>query len=225
MGLFKWVADKFHFVFGAGGSGLPNVTPGAVVPDATIKACAESVIAESRFVISDLSLKLQQGAISLDDWYAGMKAATKDLHTANAALARGGWDEMRLRDYARVENIVADQWNGVEGKFPGMRAFAEDVKAGRYGDTLEKNGFLNRAGQYADAGRATYENERVELAKERGHLFGKRILAALDHCPTCLAEGGVVRPIDEIVAIGDSECGARCGCVVVSSSEEGDLSE
>lgn len=198
---------------------------GRAVPPALAKAGAEAVVQRARFVISDLSLKLQQGLISTEEWYAGMKEATKLAHMGNAALARGGFDNMTAADWRKVEGKVFDQWAGVEGKYPGLRRFAEDIERGRYGravpataDTaaqLMSGNMTQRAGQYATSTRATYENTRTEMHQERGYVYATRIKGDVDSCPTCIAEADVRRPIDEVVPIGDSECGARCWCVIV----------
>jgi hypothetical protein len=188
-----------------------------------VNGASDAVAREANAGIRVLADRLQRGEIDAAEFYSQMQHEVKMLHLGQAALARGGIDAMRPEDLKRVENIIERQFGGVEGKFPGLRAFAEDIAGGRYGNAGElSEGVLNRAGMYADAGRGTYENERVALARENGHDEAHRIAGAADNCPTCARENGVWKPIDEVVPIGDSECGARCFCVIVTrkSSDE-----
>ena len=196
---------------------------GKAIDPALQKAGAEALIKTARFNISDISLKLQQGKIDTAEWYAAMKEQTKLLHMGQAALARGGFENMSAADWKKVEPKIFDQWAGVEGKFPGLRRFAEDVERGRYGRADGVGQVMNgvvtqRSGMYADSSRATYENTRTEAHTEAGYAFGTRVKGAVDSCPTCINENGVKRPIADVVEIGDSECGAaRCHCILLHS--------
>jgi hypothetical protein len=204
---------------------LRYLVNGRAVPPAIAKAGAEAVVTQARFAISDLTIKLQQGLIGADEWYAGMKEATKLAHMAQAALARGGFDNMSPADWRKVEGKIYNQWAGVPGKYPGLRRFAEDVERGRYGRAVAATGSTpaqqmsgtlpQRAGMYAESTRGTYENTRTEMHQERGFRYATRIKAAVDSCPTCIEEADKKVPIDEVVPISDSECGSRCNCVII----------
>lgn len=222
---------------------LAYLLNGKPVSAAYTKGSCEAAIQHVRFLISDVSLKLQQGSIDIATWYAAMKEHTKMLHMAEAALARGGWDNMSQADWRKVEQKIFNQWAGVgeppfkgRGEFPGLRRFAEDVERGRYGTVAQAvtdatgkiitparvlNGQVTRrAGQYADSGKATYENTRLEVSAESGHDWGMRIAGNNDHCFTCQNENGVKRPINEVVLIGDSECGgSKCNCILVTGRD------
>lgn len=192
---------------------------GRSMPQSVIKAAADSVSNEARATIRVLSDRLQSGVLSLDEWYGGMQEATKLLHASETALARGGWDNMRPSDWERASGKVLEQWEGVEGKFPGLRSFAEDIEKGRYGQNAEMTGLNQRAQMYSDAGHASYENERTFLHEENGFATATRIRGDADSCPTCLEEDGVDRPINEVVEIGNSECGSKCRCVIIYSRD------
>lgn len=200
-------------------SKLAYVLDGRGVPQIGVKASAEAVVAEARAQIRVLTDRLQGGQISLSEWYEQMQAATKAMHGAEIALARGGWDNMRPSDWERASQSVLNQWEGVEGKFPGLRSFAEDAARGRYGQGLESGAMNVRAQMYAEAGRAAYENERTAVHQESGYRYATRLAGAVDHCPTCQAENDVKREIDEVVEIGDSECGPNCHCVLIYSRD------
>jgi len=184
------------------------------------KAASDAVLKESRFRIQDVALRRQQGAITTQEFYAAMQHETKLTVAAQMADARGGWGGMQAADWQRAEQLILEQWEGVEGKFPGLRAFVEDTVGGRYnlgadGSTL-RQAFLNRAALYADSGRAVYENERTFMHREEGFTLAKRLLAASDHCPGCVeaaSEDWV--PIDEVLEIGSADCGVNCNCVII----------
>lgn len=203
------------------------IIDGKAVSDVVAKGASAAVAKEANAAIRVLSDRLMSGTISLQEWYTGMKRETKMLHMAEAALSRGGFDQMRRQDWDRVEKIVADQWNGVEGKFPGLRRFAKDIERRRYGtqDALHRS-VLTRAGMYGDAGRVTYENERLAVRLETGKkLEAQRVKGANDHCDDCIAWANLGW-IDagEMMAkypIGASVCGGRCWCVIVTRPAEG----
>lgn len=182
-----------------------------------VKGASDAIAREAQANIGLLADRLQRGEIDAAEFYSAMQREVKFVHMTEYALARGGIDRVIPDDWARCQDIIDRQFGGVEGRFPGLRAFAEDVANGRYGNAGElQEQVLDRAGMYASAGRGTYENERVELAKENGRTRAMRIAGAADHCDVCSAEDGIERDIDDVVAIGDSGCGARCCCVIVS---------
>jgi hypothetical protein len=198
---------------------LSYLMNGRPLPQVLVKAAADMACGEIRGRIRVLSDRLQGGAITLDEWYAAMQENTKFLHAAEIALARGGWGEMRERDWQRASEKALEQWEGVPGKFPGLRAFAEDISKGRYGSDVSRPSFNIRAQMYADAGHGTYENERTMIHQESGYNYATRVAGAVDHCPTCLAEDDKKRPIEDVVEIGASECGSRCRCAIIYSRD------
>ena len=185
------------------------------VPRATVKAVAESAANEARFKMMDAALRLQQGKLSPADFAIEHNAAVKNLVGAESALARGGLAEMTAPDWERAEELTAKQYGY-------SRAFHEDIARGRYGVAGEDMGdaVLQRTQLYANQGRAIFENTQKDNARDRlGHDRAMRVKGAVDSCPTCIAEGGVWRAIEDVVEISDSECGANCHCVIVTSVE------
>ena len=191
---------------------------GRAVSELRQKGATEAIVSQSNAQIRVIADRLQRGEIDVSEFYAAMQRETKTLQMASAALARGGVENMRPADWNRVENVIAEQWSGGE-KFAGLRAFAEDIARGRYGQNSGElsDAVLSRAGLYAQAGRATYENERVELARESGNTLARRVLGASDNCDDCVAwASDEWRPIEEVEPIASSVCGARCHCVIVT---------
>lgn len=226
--VIRVTADTVKQMMNAGGNGsafsfdratLRFVTRRGLVADNVVKAAAEALVSDARFKISDAALRLQQGTLSAADWIEEHNRLVKLLNGAESALGRGGIDQMTPRDWEKAGDKVFDQYGY-------SRAFAEDVAGGRYGVVGQelKQGVLQRAESYANAGRATYENTRVDNAKDKlNHTKARRILGDADSCPDCIAaaaDGWV--DIEDVVEIGDSVCNVNCHCIIVTG-EEGNL--
>lgn len=180
-----------------------------------MRAANAAVVQSGNFRMMDAALRLQQGEISGAQWYREAQLAVREMHAASEALARGGPENLTPRVLDRLQEKVFEQFNGREGKFPGLRAFAEDAAGGRYGAEMEAKSFLRRAAQYPEAARAGYENARLAVHSENGYEEAKRVLAAVSHCDGCVEAAGEWMPIDEILEIADCECGVSCHCVMV----------
>lgn len=207
---FFWSRSQMKFFY-------PNGN--AISPDA-LKGAAHAATVESKIRIQEISSRLEQNIITVPEWYQEMKVATKVLHASEHALANGGITQ--VKDWSRAEETIHQQWVGRKASkkkkaFPGLRAFASDVASGRYGTPGEnlRQAVLTRASMYADAGNASYENERIAVHMDEGFREACRIKGDVDSCPTCIAEDGIWRPADEVVEIGDSECGSRCHCTII----------
>lgn len=189
---------------------------GAVLNKNVVLGAADSVIVELQARISRLADQLREGAITVDEWYQQMQVYTKMLSGAETALARGGWDQMRQKDWDRAGEIALEQWEGKPGKFPGLRKFSEDIVDGRYGEGILSDAFANRANMYADIGHALYVNARMENHIEQKYVLASRELGAADHCPDCVEWAALGKiPIEEMqenYPMGASVCGSFCRC-------------
>lgn len=192
-----------------------------------VKGGADAIARAQKAEILLIGQRLQNEEISLQEAYDAAKREIKALHIAEAALARGGFENLRESDYAGISNIVAAQWNGVDGKFPGLRAFFMDIQNGRYGRETLGRGMTARLAQYAGAGRATYENERLRAQMQRFRMEARRVRGALDGCVECIAWAGLgwidADEMLEKYPIGDSRCGGNCGCVIVTRRTKNNL--
>lgn len=138
-----------------------------------------------------------------------------NLHGAQAALGYGG-----------MENMTEERWQAAADKaqfhIDKFAGFEEAIVGGEYADSPD--GLVARSQLYANAGRSTYENTRMDTAKEDyGAKWAVRVLADVEHCEECDALGGVIMPIDEMTSIGSCECLANCACVIESSENKEDL--
>ncbi|MBW3636491.1 MAG: hypothetical protein KY445_08515 [Armatimonadetes bacterium] len=184
----------------------------------TAKGASAGIAREAKANLSILIQRLQNEQSSLQEADDGFKRETKMLHMAEHALAHGGVDQ--VKDWAPVEAIVAEQWNGNED-FPGLCRFFEDIQNGRYGTQTLSSGVLSRGLQYANAGRATYENERLAAQMRLRDLEAKRVTGApethCDDCPAWARLGWIEAAVMyERYAIGMSSCNVACYCVIVT---------
>lgn len=210
-----WAAGEKGSAFTFDRRALRYLRGAEMVAPETVKAAAEAALSEARFKIHDAALRLQQGRLDVADWLDEHNRHVKVLHGAENVLARGGFREMTSADWESAGN-------GVARDYGYSRAFAEDVASGRYGIAGENMGdaVLQRAGLYADNGRAVFENAQVANAKDRlGHDRARRILGAVDHCDGCVeaAEAGWV-DIEDVLPIGEAQCLGRCNCVIITSA-------
>lgn len=187
---------------------------GNAVAAPIVSGAANSAVSLAQFRMSKLAGDLQGGFISLADWYAAMQTEVVNLHAAQIALARGGWANMTADDWAKAADTAA-------GKLDKLRAFGDDIAAGRYGADVESKAFNARASLYAVDGRTTFENETLAVAKdETGATEAMRVLGGgVNSCQECLDLAGTWMPIDEMLddhPIGSCSCGSRCWCVVVT---------
>jgi len=187
---------------------------GGVVPEATVKASAEAIVAGSQARIATLYDALKSGALTGTQWRTEMQSAIVDNHIGNAALAHGKFNlPPPVRE--RLTASVLEQFEG-NAKFPGLRGFVQDIAGGRYGQSELLNGANVRGLQYPLSGRVVYENEYAATKADAGFNEVCRILAAVKHCDTCAAEAakGFV-PQSEAAPIGSDLCGPGCHCTQV----------
>jgi hypothetical protein len=197
---YRWDAETLQFI----------AANGRAVARDVVKAASELVTREAEYRLLNDALKLTQGEISTAEWYQLGKAHIKHGHTAQSALASGGYPNMGESTLSRAQKVVGfhyEKWRG----------FGGDVMAGRYGPEIEAKSFLQRANMYANAMRATAENERKDTAKDNGHIEARRVLAAVQHCDSCAAVAAMGWiPIDEMPEIGSDSCASNCHCLIIT---------
>ena len=146
-------------------------------------------------------------------------------HLANAALAKGGPDQMTPADNGRAGQAIREQYDY-------LNKFAQQVASGKQ----KLDGTLTRRAQmYAEAGRDTYEATVWAEMKKRGLTLVRSVLHAKDSCTTngkstsgCIEEArkGFV-PIDAkppagITRIGGRTCRTNCRCSLEFATDTGE---
>ena len=153
--------------------------------------------------MSDLSERLRDGTISLEDWEAEMIALVMMIHLTSTALAVGGWEQMTSAD------TLAAQEAG-QSQVEYLILFAIAIAAG----TVVLDGrFLARVRLYGQAGRGTYWSTVGRVMGASGYTQEQRVLHPADHCRDCVeyADRGW-QAIGTLPTIGDSQCRSNCRC-------------
>ena len=181
---------------------------GAVASAALVRAAAQAAVQTAQGTISSLSLQFQQGAIGYQVWYDAMQLEIANMAAAQTALARGGFASMDAAAWQRAVDVANRQLTYFDN-------FAAQVQStGIFGQRE-----LNRAAMYADAGRSTYENERVTSQKGMGATEAQRVLGAADSCVDCLAWESLgwipIEDMETLYPISASVCKINCFCSIV----------
>jgi hypothetical protein len=200
MSAFQWSIAQAQWLFSSG----------SPVPPQRIKAACEAVIAQAQADMGVLAQKVISGEISKAVFEQELRRAIDRTILGNAALAHGGIGNLTPLILERCAERIAPQYEYAA-------KFAREINAGM----LSTAQISARSVSYANEGRVTYENEYTETKKSVGFRLASRILGANDHCPGCVeaAARGFV-PVEELLPIGDAECGARCRCIVVYKLDE-----
>jgi hypothetical protein len=132
--------------------------------------------------IARLTQALVDGRIGLAAWERGMAQELKDLYLQQAALARGGWQNLTAADKRRVTLLLKEQYRFLDG-------FARDIAAGK----LSAAQILWRAGLYPMGARQSYWKARDADEKGRGRRQERRI---------AVGEEGTCSPCTDLAALG-----------------------
>lgn len=176
-----------------------------IIPHSRIMDLIQERIEAHRAGLQRLTRALSDGRIDLATWQRGMAAELKSLHLQQAALAKGGWQNITPADKRRVTLLLKEQYRFLDG-------FARDIAAGK----LSAGQMLWRAGLYADAGRQSYWKAAGDAAKKRGLTQERRIAVGdAGTCTPCaqLAAKGW-RKINTLPAPGGPPCDGinHCRC-------------
>lgn len=177
---------------------------GRFVPRLVVRGAIDDYLENKAAYTRSVSENLRRREISIPQWQREMERTSAKVHLANAAAAKGGWHNLTQSDYGRVGQLVRSE-------FQYLRRFAVQIE-----NRLPLDGrFMQRALQYAEAGRHTFyvfkdlEMERLGMDEERS------IRHAQDSCDDCLfweAEGWVPRGSSPHPGGTGRRCRRKCKC-------------
>ncbi len=174
---------------------------GRIVPYSVIRSELELFVRGSEAGVAALFAQLRSGSLSAAAWESQMRLQLKVLHMASYALARGGWAQMSPAEYGRMGGLLAFE-------FDRLNLFALDLE-GRQPDGRD----LNRARQYARAGRHTFFLALRRKFQERGFTHERSQRSPVDNCPGCTEEEAKGwQPIGQMRPIGTRDCLRNCQC-------------
>jgi len=186
------------------------VVAGRRVPESRMRL---GVLRMSKSLQTDmraLTADLVSGTISRQQWYTTMREAMKNEYRAAYLAAIGG-----TKNYTRSE-ISKFGWR-MRPHYRWLNNFLDQLESGKQA----LNGFaVMRAGMYARAANAIYQNERMRVAQENGFRQAHRVLGPNEnHCEDSASRPGCIEladlgwiPIGEMPEIGEASCLSHCLC-------------
>lgn len=176
---------------------------GRFVAAADVKRHLERSISSASREIRTHTQLLREGEITLDVWQRQMLMAMRDLHTASAALAHGGWAQMDQAGWGRVG------WR-LRQEYAFLERFAEQLASGKV--PLDGR-ILSRSDLYVKAARHWFERERFANHRAQGFRFERSVRHVTDSCEECVdAEARGLQPIGTLPLPGTRECLGNCAC-------------
>jgi len=186
------------------------VVAGRRVPDFRIRMGVERVANAVQRDLRDLTVRMVNGELSRAQWYAIMRETMKQEYRAAYLAAIGG-----KANYTRSE-ISKFGWR-MRPHYRWLDNFLSELESGKQA----MNGFaVMRAGMYARAANAIYQNTRARVAEQNGFREGRRKLGRNEeHCEDSHSRPGCIElaardwvPMGELVPIGEATCLSHCLC-------------
>lgn len=157
--------------------------------------------------LGDITTAFHEGRLSASTWQVTMRDELRRLHSAQSAIAVGGWDRMDARAWGRVGGELARDYERLAN-------LAAAVQAGEV--TLPQA--LQRTSGYVNAARHTFFEADRDAARATGRQYEeRRRLSASEHCPTCLDLAAQSwQPFGTLPTPGDgsTECGGYDKCTL-----------
>ncbi len=181
-----------------------NRRNGRIVSAQEVRNAVDTVIDAEAIRLQNVAQLLVEGKINLPEWQIQTTALLKNLHVAMGLAACGGVNAISASDMGYIASQIKEQY-----KY--LRDFAKQIK--NETQKLDKS-LVARAGSYAQAARATYENTLQRRAKAAGLSQEKSVLdSAAEHCSPCVDEAGKGWvAVGSLIPIGQRSCRSQCRC-------------
>jgi hypothetical protein len=163
------------------------------------------LIADAGALVRSATDALVAGVLRLGPWFGAMRDALLPRHFA-ASFAVLNQPEPPPAD---LDAIAAESQRqvGYLERFRGQLVTAQQLLSGA----------AARSELYASALWSLAQNVARAKAKRDGFREAKRQLGIADHCEECLYESSRGwTGIDDVTPIGDTVCGSRCRCIIVT---------
>jgi hypothetical protein len=163
------------------------------------------LIGDAGALVRSATDALVAGVLRLGPWFGAMKDALLPRHFA-ASFAVLNQPEPPPADLDAIA-VESRRQVGYLERFRGQLATAQQLLSGA----------AARAELYASALWGLAQNVARGRAKRDGFRLARRQLGIADHCDECLYESsrGWIG-IDDVKPIGDTVCGSRCRCIIVT---------
>lgn len=176
--------------------------------DRVVRSALDKAIEESQEEVAELTVRLQEGEISLARWQQSMARALKDAHLNAGALTKGGFENLSQRDFGQIGGRIRDE-------LEYLRGFVEDIEDGA--QNLDGSA-IRRAKMYPGKARKTHHKLHRREMQKIGYNQEKNVLGIAEHCSECVelttrGDDGWV-PNGTLTPIGDRTCLSNCKCSI-----------
>jgi len=181
---------------------------GESVEDRVVRSALDEAIKEAQEEVAELTVRLQEGELSLAEWQQSMARSVKDAHLNAGSLVKGGFDNLDQRDFGQIGGRIRDELEYLQG-------FADDIEDG----TQPIDGSaIRRAKMYPGKARKTHHKIHRREMQKIGYNQERNVLGIAEHCSECLelsnrGDNGWV-PNGTLTPIGDRICLSNCKCTV-----------
>lgn len=181
-------------------SGRYRDSRGRFLSQQAVEALVDGRIKRLDATLRDITRRLVDGLITLDQWQGSIREAIKAAHLQAAIIGHGGRAEMGSAEYGRVGQKLRQE-------YAYLQKFAFDLLEQRLSPALA----VARVSLYAESIRSSFWEGSLFRKQKAGFGLMRRILdPQAEHCQDCLdyaARG--------LVAIGAVPMpGQRCTCRV-----------
>jgi hypothetical protein len=160
------------------------------------------------FVPVDLQEEVLQkarriGPLEPRNWQREMQRLISVSHAAMGVFGAGGFKQTTAGIWAKVQSVIARE-----------TAYEVRMAAQTGAGQVSPAELLTRTGMYAEQTYGTWQNTIIVRERGAGTEEARRFLEPdAEHCEDCFeaASDGWV-PIEDVVPIGESQCGPRCRC-------------
>lgn len=176
-----------------------------VVTSRQTRKIVDKVVEVAQARMREWTEQMIDGDLSVPKWQVLMAREVKNTHLTSVVIARGGSEQMESADWGRLGSTIKFQYEH-------LRDFASEIPR----IIEDRPNVAARAEMYATSAIGSYENETLRRNQEFGLTIARRVTkGGSESCDDCLdQEDAGWQPIDEVAAIGDSQCGARCNCEI-----------
>lgn len=159
-----------------------NLATGRYTAQGDINDLLRSVTLRASDTMAALAQNVSAGKLTTREFYEAMQLTLRQAYNANAALARGGWQQMTQADWGRNGHQLRTQYEL-------LRSFCRDIEDGRLTLTqrpLSEAQIVARARLYADSAYGRYWQVMDERARSAGLAEGRTNTAGDDRvCQVC----------------------------------------
>lgn len=190
---YQWSVERRRYV---------NAETGRAVSARQLNSWVRQTVENAADGMAKVAEGYNKGKLNEAEFMLEMADLTKNAHRSMTILARGGVEQMRFNDWARLGAEVRSQ-NAYLARFAGEITTGDIAPAE----------ITARSRLYASSSYGTYQNAVAVREREAGARRVRRVLAAGDSCEGCrqdAARGWV--DISEMRGVGEFACGPNDRC-------------